>query len=70
VKYPVVYNQRDISGAGAEAVAAGAHRPRSLPDADATDDHGADAASLAYYDDSYGVNSENNGPYGDAIMRS
>ena len=22
-----------------------------------------------YYDDSYGVNSENNGPYGDAIMQ-
>ena len=23
-----------------------------------------------YYDDSYAVNSANNGPYGDAIMRS
>jgi hypothetical protein len=71
VRYPIVYSQGHFSlnapggggrgGAGAAQPAAGTPQPRVI------------WASLQhpspYYDDSYGVNSANNGPYGDAIMQ-
>jgi hypothetical protein len=76
VKYPIVYNQGHFpsgggpstgsgqGGAGrggAPAAASTAAAPRMI------------TVQLQhpspYYDDSYGVNSENNGPYGDAIMQ-
>jgi hypothetical protein len=79
VKYPVVYNQGHFprppaagrggagqGGAGRGAAGAGAATPS-----------GPEPRMITvqlqhpspYYDDSYGVNSENNGPYGDAIMQ-
>ena len=73
VKYPVVYNQGHFPrppgagrgnaarGGGAGASASTAPEPRLI------------TVQLQhpspYYDDSYGVNSENNGPFGDAIMQ-
>jgi hypothetical protein len=73
VKYPIVYSEGHFSlnppggngggrgGQGANAPADTAPAPRVI------------WVSLQhpspYYDDSYGVNSENNGPYGDAIMK-
>jgi hypothetical protein len=73
VKYPIIYSQGHFSlgqpgGGGGRAGGAGAQAP--APD-------GAQPrviwASLQhpspYYDDSYGVNSANNGPFGDAIMQ-
>lgn len=75
VKYPVVYNQGHFprgpvagagrggarGGGGAGAAAATGPEPRMI------------TVQLQhpspYYDDSYGVNSANNGPYGDAIMQ-
>ena len=71
VRYPIVYSQGHFSlgapggggggGRGAPAPADTAPAPRVI------------WASLQhpspYYDDSYGVNSANNGPYGDAIMQ-
>jgi len=74
VKYPIIYSEGHFSlqppggggggrggGAGAAAPAADDVQPRVI------------WASLQhpspYYDDSYGVNSANNGPFGDAIMQ-
>jgi len=73
VKYPIVYSEGHFSlgapggngggrgGQGANAPADNGPAPRLI------------WVSLQhpspYYDDSYGVNSENNGPYGDAIMQ-
>ena len=71
VKYPVIYSQGHFSlgapggagrgGGGGAQPAADAVQPRVI------------WVSLQhpspYYDDSYGVNSANNGPFGDAIMQ-
>jgi hypothetical protein len=73
VKYPIIYSQGHFSlgapgggggrggGAGAQTPPADEPQPRVI------------WASLQhpspYYDDSYGVNSANNGPFGDAIMQ-
>src|SRR5213075_2773120 len=68
VKYPIVYNHGHFP-----ASVPGARRgqpeppPPSGPQAHAINvwmQHPS-----PYYDDSYGVNSENNGPFGDAIMQ-
>jgi hypothetical protein len=70
VKYPIVYNEghfpRDPGAGGgrggAQAAAAPAGpMPRMIT---VSIQHPS-----PYYDDSYGVNSENNGPFGDAIMK-
>jgi len=76
VKYPVIYSQGHFS-TGAPGGGGGGGGGRG--------GRGADAQAIAgpaprviwvslqhpspYYDDSYGVNSANNGPYGDAIMQ-
>ncbi len=65
VKYPIVYDEGHFSlrapGGGANAQWLADSTPRVI------------MVSLQhpspYYDDSYGVNSANNGPYGDAIMQ-
>jgi hypothetical protein len=68
VKYPIVYNQGHFPsgagggrGGGRGGAADSGPAPRMI------------TVSLQhpspYYDDSYGVNSANNGPYGDAIMQ-
>ncbi|MEO7217428.1 MAG: alpha/beta hydrolase-fold protein [Gemmatimonadaceae bacterium] len=73
VKYPVVYDEGHFStgapGGFGRTGAAGAFTKYWLAD-------GTPRVILVtlqhpspYYDDSYGVNSANNGPYGDAIMK-
>ena len=79
VKYPIVYDEGHFSAPGGSPPAAraarrrradaGLHRSYWLGDGTprmiiVTLQHPS-----PYYDDSYGVNSENNGPYGDAIMQ-
>ena len=72
VKYPVVYNEGHFSigapgGGGGGRGGQGAAPPPAGPQArmiQVTLQHPS-----PYYDDSYGVNSANNGPYGDAIMQ-
>jgi len=54
--------QRDTQAAGYQFYKTGT---AELP----ADDPRADSASDAYFDDSYAVNSANNGPYGDAITK-
>jgi hypothetical protein len=70
VKYPIVYNEghfpRDPGagggrGGGQAAAAPAGPLPRMIT---VSIQHPS-----PYYDDSYGVNSENNGPFGDAIMK-
>ena len=70
VRYPVNYEQGHFSlrapggfgsGGDFDAFWLGAATPRIIY---VTLQHPS-----PYYDDSYGVNSENNGPYGDAIMQ-
>ncbi len=76
VKYPVIYDHGHF-GTGAPG---GFGRPARRPGApDFTSWWMSDSAPRMilvtlqhpspYYDDSYGVNSENNGPYGDAIIK-
>jgi hypothetical protein len=72
VKYPIVYNQGHFpsggGGGGAQAGRGGA--PAAAPTAPAPRLITVQLQHPSpYYDDSYGVNSENNGPYGDAIMQ-
>src|SRR5204863_2629535 len=68
VKYPIVYNQGHYpsgnAGQGrgnAPAAAATTAAPRMI--------NVQLRHPSPYYDDSYGVNSANNGPFGDAIMQ-
>jgi hypothetical protein len=65
VKYPIVYDEGHFSlrapRVGATPFWAAAGTPRMLV---VTLQHPS-----PYYDDSYGVNSANNGPFGDAIMQ-
>lgn len=71
VKYPIVYTQGHFprpstgSGQGAGNRGRGAAPPAPQPRViNVSLQHPS-----PYYDDSYGVNSANNGPYGDAIMK-
>lgn len=70
VKYPIVYNQGHFPGGGGGG---GGRGGAGAPAASATPMPRMITVQLQhpspYYDDSYGVNSENNGPYGDAIMK-
>jgi hypothetical protein len=70
-KYPIVYSEGHFS-LGAPNGGDGRGRGGAAP-ADTTPGPKMIWVSLQhpspYYDDSYGVNSENNGPYGDAIMQ-
>ena len=65
VKYPIVYSEGHFSlrapGVGSTPYWNADGTPRMII---VTLQHPS-----PYYDDSYGVNSENNGPYGDAIMQ-
>ncbi|HEY4321903.1 MAG TPA: alpha/beta hydrolase-fold protein [Gemmatimonadales bacterium] len=65
VKYPIVYDEGHFSlrapGGGANSAWLADSTPRVIL---VTIQHPS-----PYYDDSYGVNSANNGPYGDAIMQ-
>ncbi len=71
VKYPVIYNQGHFSlGAPGRL-----RTRRRVRQAAGSPDHTPRFIYVSlqhpspYYDDSYGVNSENNGPFGDAIMQ-
>ncbi len=70
VKYPIIYTEGHFPrgaggggnrGRGAAPPAPSGPQPRVI--------NVALQHPSPYYDDSYGVNSENNGPYGDAIMK-
>jgi hypothetical protein len=71
VKYPIIYNEGHFS-LGASG---GAGRGGGAPPAAAETEAAPRMITVTlqhpspYYDDSYGVNSANNGPYGDAIMQ-
>ncbi len=71
VKYPIVYTQGHFPRGNAGGGARG--RGGNAPAAPTGPQPRVINVSLQhpspYYDDSYGVNSENNGPYGDAIMQ-
>ena len=82
VKYPVIYSQGHFSlgapggGAGRGGPSTGSGLGRGAapqPEAPTGSEPRVIWVSLQhpspYYDDSYGVNSANNGPYGDAIMQ-
>ena len=68
VKYPVVYNHGHFP-----ATAPGAGRGQPAPSPQSGPQPRVVNVWMQhpspYYDDSYGVNSENNGPFGDAIMQ-
>ena len=76
VKYPIVYNQGHFPPDRTAAANAAGRGGRGNPPAAAAAT-GPEPRFITvqlqhpspYYDDSYGVNSENNGPYGDAIMQ-
>ena len=69
VKYPIVYNQGHFPGGGGGAGAGRGGQP-AAPAAAAPRMITVQLQHPSpYYDDSYGVNYENNGPYGDAIMQ-
>jgi Putative esterase len=76
VKYPIVYSEGHFSlnppGGGGRGFGRGGRGGAETPPASGPTAH-VIWVSLQhpspYYDDSYGVNSENNGPYGDAIMQ-
>jgi hypothetical protein len=75
VKYPIVYDEGHFSlgapGSGGGRGGAGRGGQTSAPSPDVAP-HFIQVTlqhPSPYYDDSYGVNSANNGPYGDAIMR-
>jgi hypothetical protein len=74
VKYPIIYSQGHFStGAPGGGGGRGGGRGAAEPPPAAGPEPRVIWVSLQhpspYYDDSYGVNSENNGPYGDAIMQ-
>ena len=75
VKYPVVYNEGHFprGGAGGGGGRAGGRGATAGAPAAAAPEARMITVQLQhpspYYDDSYGVNSENNGPFGDAIMQ-
>lgn len=70
-KYPIVYTQGHFprGGAGAGARGRGANPPASPTGPQPRVINVSLQHPSPYYDDSYGVNSANNGPYGDAIMQ-
>jgi hypothetical protein len=67
VQYPIVYNQGHFPS-GATGAARGGQPPAPAAPAPRLINVRLQHPS-PYYDDSYGVNSANNGPYGDAIMQ-
>jgi hypothetical protein len=84
VKYPIVYNQGHFqsgpstgSGRGGPSTGSGRGGGGGRGGAQAAAPAGPAPRMITvslqhpspYYDDSYGVNSQNNGPYGDAIMQ-
>jgi hypothetical protein len=69
VRYPIIYNQGHFpSGPPGGAGRGGAAAPPPAGPAPRVIQVSLQHPS-PYYDDSYGVNSENNGPFGDAIMQ-
>ncbi|MFC1783828.1 alpha/beta hydrolase-fold protein [Planctomycetota bacterium] len=64
VKYPVIYHQGHFPGGRVGSRRSAASQPNSPRFIQVSIDH-----ACPYYDDSYGVNSENCGPYGDAIVK-
>ncbi len=70
VRYPVNYIQGHFSTAAPDRFGGGGDFDRLwLADATPRFIYVTLQHPSPYYDDSYGVNSENNGPYGDAIMQ-
>ena len=73
VKYPIVYNQGHFPGGGGGGAAQAGRGGAAATPAPAAPMPRMITVQLQhpspYYDDSYGVNSENNGPFGDAIMQ-
>jgi hypothetical protein len=73
VKYPVVYNEGHFPRGGGGGGRAGGRGATAAAPAAAAAEPRMITVQLQhpspYYDDSYGVNSENNGPFGDAIMQ-
>jgi Putative esterase len=74
VKYPIVYSEGHFSlnppgGGGRGFGRGGGAEPAPAPGPTAHLIWVSLQHPSPYYDDSYGVNSENNGPYGDAIMQ-
>ena len=79
VKYPIVYSEGHFSLGAPGGYGNAGRGGRGARGPNFTDYWNADGTPRVilvtlqhpspYYDDSYGVNSENNGPYGDAIMK-
>jgi hypothetical protein len=72
VRYPIIYSQGhfSLSAPGGGGRGGGAQTPPAAPEPAGPRVIWASLQHPSpYYDDSYGVNSANNGPYGDAIMQ-